>query len=299
MNRESHLRHSLPEWLKLEALDEIVIVDWSTREPLWDLIELDPRVRVIRAEGEPRWVLSYAYNLGIARARGDIILKCDSDCIPSAAVARLEPMNGHFFAGDWQTGNLVGKTCVNGQCVFSRAQWLQVNGYSELVRRYGYDDTDFYARLVAAGHERREVAPAELAFVEHSDADRILNQTRAAVDNTVEAFLNRQLHYHEAINIFITGLCPWGPWYRRAEYTTLEHCERREVVRRAIEDEIPLAGSLQQLARTHAIRTITARLCKIPPQIFSRMDETACLVALARLMVSKNNLQPALANSRL
>jgi hypothetical protein len=36
MNREHHLRRSLPHWLSLPGLDEIIIVDWSTSEPLDD-----------------------------------------------------------------------------------------------------------------------------------------------------------------------------------------------------------------------------------------------------------------------
>ena len=73
MNREAHLRRSLPEWLRLPGLGEIVVVDWSNERSLEELTALDPRVRVVRVQGEPRWVLSYAYNLGVARAAGSVI----------------------------------------------------------------------------------------------------------------------------------------------------------------------------------------------------------------------------------
>lgn len=283
MNRESHLRRSLPVWLKLPAIDEIVLVDWSTREPFDDLLALDPRIRIVRVEEEPRWILAYAYNLGIAEAKGDVILKCDADCLPSTAVVELQPSVGRFFAGDWRTGNLVGKTCVNGQCLFTREQWNQVNGYSELMRRYGHDDEDFYERLKAAGHPRQEIIPGQFEFLKHSDEDRVSNTTKPATDNSMEAFLSRHLQYHEAINKLIAGFMPWGPWFSRASFERVAREGRLEVFRRDVSREIPLSLPLQQLARTQAIRTITSRLCNIPPPLFVRMDEAACLTQLVRL----------------
>jgi hypothetical protein len=283
MNRDRHLRHSVRTWLKLPLIDEILIVDWSTRESIVDLLDLDPRVRIVRAEGEPRWILSYAYNLGIAQARGDIILKCDADCMPTPAVMNLRPAAGRYYAGDWHTGDAVGKTCANGQCLFTREQWHQVNGYSELIRRYGHDDTDFYDRMVACGHARTEITPDLLNFVPHDDGERVVNQIAKGAVETVETLLNGQLLYHEAINRLISSLIPWGPWFQRASFARVDGDDRRLRVRRDTSREIPLSEPLQQLARTQAIRVITARLCKIPPPVFARMDDAACLVQLTRL----------------
>lgn len=286
MNREAHLRRSLPEWLKLPGIGEFVLVDWSTSEPFDDLISLDPRIRIVRAVGEPKWILAYAYNLGISRAKNDLVLKCDADCLPDARILDAAPASGRFFAGDWRTGHTIGKTCANGQCFFTRTQWEQVNGYSELIRRYGHDDEDFYDRLKAAGHERAEIVPNLLEFLRHSDEDRVSNTTRPPPDNSVEAFLARQLHYHEAINRLIAAMMPWGRWFSRARFDEVSVSNRLEVVRRDIAGEIPLSPPLQQLARTQAIRVITSRLCKVPPQLMARMDEAACLAQLARIAKS-------------
>jgi len=286
MNREPHLRHALPEWLKLPDISEFVLVDWSTREPFDDLLVLDPRIRIVRAVEEPKWILAYAYNLGISHAKGDIILKCDADCIPDAHVASLRPGPGRFYAGDWRTGTAFGKTCANGQCVFTRAQWEEVNGYSELIRRYGFDDEDFYERLKRAGHVRTEIDHRLLEFLRHSDDERVVNNSQPVSETSVEEFLHRQLHYHEAINRLIAGMMPWGRWFRRAAYNPISSDERLLVVRRDVACEIPLAPPLQQLARSQAIRLMTSRLCKIPPLVMARMDEAACLAHLTRLAKS-------------
>lgn len=280
MNREHHLRRSLPHWLSLPGLDEIVIVDWSTREPLDDLLALDERIRLIRVEDEPKWVLTYPYNLGIREARGDIILKCDADCLPSAAVAELVPAPGHFYAGDWRTGVAVGKTCVNGQCVFTKAQWQEVNGYSELLRRYGHDDGDFYERLVAAGHARREILPPDLDFVPHDDAARLANHAAPAPDS-VDAFLASHLQFHEAINLVIVGFMPWGKWFTQTPYSLVNDAPRRTVFRRDVSREIPLSEPLFNIAYAQALRVVAAKVCKLPPAAIARMDNRACRQQLA------------------
>ncbi|MCR6654585.1 MAG: galactosyltransferase-related protein [Opitutus sp.] len=286
MNRESHLRHTLPAWLKLPDISEFVLVDWSTREPFDDLLALDPRIRIIRAVDEPKWVLAYAYNLGVSEAKGDVILKCDADCLPDAAIVSLQPAPGRFYAGNWRAGNAVGKTCANGQCVFTRAQWEEVNGYSEVIRRYGFDDEDFYERLKQAGHSRTDIDHRQLEFLRHSDEERVVNSTPPAPSASVDEFLNRQLHFQEAINRMVAGMMPWGRWFTRAAYSVQSSSERLTIVRRDVTREIPISPPLQQLARSQAIRLMTSLLCKIPTPVLAKMDEAACLAHLSRLAKS-------------
>ena len=40
MNRDHHLRRTLPHWLALPGVDEVLIVDWSNPSPLDDLLGL-------------------------------------------------------------------------------------------------------------------------------------------------------------------------------------------------------------------------------------------------------------------
>ena len=60
MNRNENLRKALMTWLQLDV-DEIVIVDWSSKEPVEETIKdlMDHRVKIIRVEGESKWVLTY------------------------------------------------------------------------------------------------------------------------------------------------------------------------------------------------------------------------------------------------
>lgn len=284
MNREQHLRRALPRWLALSGVDEVLIVDWSNPAPLDDLLALDPRVRLVRVEDEPCWVQTYPTNLAIARARGDLILKLDSDCLPSPAVAALRPAPGRFFAGDWREGRPLGKACVSGQCFFTRDQWLQVNGYSELFRRYSRDDVDFYERLAAAGHARHAIPVADLDFLPHDDEARVAHQAGPAGAADIERILHRQLDFHEAINLVVSAYQPWGPWYPQAPYEELSASPDGRLVRlrRDRSREIPLSAPLMRTARAHAIRAVAARLGKLAPAALDRLDEAACLRLIAR-----------------
>lgn len=280
MNREAHLRQALPVWLAHAEVGEVIIVDWSNDRPLAELAATDPRVRVIRAVGEPRWILSYAYNLGVSRASGEVILKCDSDCLPLAETLILRPGPSHFYAGHWQSGSPLGKPSVNGQCLFSRAQFDGVNGYSEFIRTYGRDDEDFYDRLAAAGFERREIPAAQLDFIAHEHDARMANQVDAAEPPGIEKVLRKDPLFNELTNMFLAKALPWGPARPRAHYESVETGPRWEVVKREKASELPIPGEVARGARLHALRRVVAKVVGIALDATQRLDEKACLALI-------------------
>jgi len=279
MNREEHLRQSLPHWLSLPEIGEIVVVDWSNARPLQGLAALDPRVRVVRVEGEPRWVLSYAYNLGISRSTGTVVLKCDADCLPQPSVSGLRPGPAHFYAGYWRSGAPLGKASVNGQCLFFRSQFEAIGGYSEFIRTYGRDDEDFYDRLIAAGFERREIEPSQLDFIAHSHEARMANQVSGPVAG-IEDRLRRDPMYNEMKNQFLGRILPWGPARLRAPFRTVESGERWEVVKRDAAAELVIPPPVEGAARLKAVRYVTAQVLRLAPASVERLDERACLALL-------------------
>jgi hypothetical protein len=295
MNRESHLRESLPHWLALPGLAEVVIVDWSTRESIANLVELDPRIRICRVEGEAKWRQPYPTNFGISQATREIILKCDADCIPSPHINTYVPTDDTFYAGNWRSGRPLGKACVNGQCLFTRASFEKVNGYSELFRVYARDDEDLYERLAAAGVARLDINPADLDFIEHTQEARVANQGLPAVAaDPVEAFLHRQTTFHEMTNVVISHYLPWGPWFSRAVYTPISTQGRFTTHKRDISREIPLSAPLLQQAHTHALVAVTAQLFKLPPAEASRLDPARCRQLIRQHLTTQSNpVRPA------
>ena len=277
MNREAHLRRSLQHWLKMSSVREVVVVDWSNPSPLVELADLDSRIRVIRVEGERRWILSYAYNLGVSRASHELILKCDADCLPEKAVEECCPGVDFFFAGHWKSGSAVGKPSVNGQCVVAKRQFEEVNGYSEIIRSYGRDDEDFYDRLISAGFARREIGPDDFAFLPHSDNDRIRSQVEEKPATTIDDFLERNLTFQEMRNFFLGRQMPWGRWFVRASYQCESKGERYEIVRRNQAGEIPVPPALAEAARLFGLRYLIGTLWGLPPTVWEKLEEKACL----------------------
>lgn len=281
MNREEHLRQNLPRWLELPKIAEVLVVDWSNRLMLGDLRLIDSRIKVVRVEDEPRWILSYAYNVGIARATQPTILKCDSDCLPEPEVTDLIPGNGHFFAGNWKSGALVDKRSVNGQCIFSKAQFEAVNGYSELIRTYGRDDEDFYARLASAGFERREISPDLLEFIEHSDGERTVNQFAASQTLSEEQAVLRHPLYNEMHNAFVAQRMPWGPGCASAPFEEVRSEERLTILRRNHAAELRIPDEMKRAAHLFALRYVATQIGGLPQRFTDRLDERGCMTLIA------------------
>ena len=289
MNREAHLRTSLPHWLSLPAISEIVIVDWSNATSLTHLAEVDPRIRVIRVEGEPKWILSYAYNIGVRSSRGEVILKCDADCLPSEKITRLIPTSTEFFAGNWRTGKPIGKPSVNGQCVFSRQQFEAVNGYSEFIRTYGRDDEDYYERLQTARFTRTEIAPSELSFIEHDQEARVVNQFAPRKSGTIEELIQRDPVYNELRNMYFARSLPWSPSSKSAPYSKDSEGERWAILRRDKSSELEIPPQVDRDARLRALRTLAGNIVGLPPASSLKLTEEACVKLLANRLQAKSD----------
>lgn len=153
---------------------EILVVDWGSR-----------RHRVargnwttLRVDGVDAWNLAQAYNLGFEHAAGTHVLKLDCDtrlaCMPP------RPAGDAFDAGSWRTAGH-----LNGVFYAPRALLRRVGGYDERLARYGWDDSDLYRRLAAAGAARGALTCA--SHMDHGARER-------GVAGAVEAEILTQEH---------------------------------------------------------------------------------------------------------
>lgn len=180
MNRTDNLLRALPSWLRNSEVSEVVIVDWSSQEPVAEALAAsgmsDPRIRVVRVNNAPRWILSYAFNIGFRVARYENILKLDADIVLSSDFLARNglPGQGGFIAGNWRTV-AEEQAHVNGFFFAPRAALANVGGFNEFITTYGWDDDDIYTRLERAGFQRRDVASDTIHHLPHSDAERTGN----------------------------------------------------------------------------------------------------------------------------
>ena len=157
-----------------QQLEIIVVDDGSTDPETLSLLEwLDyPKTRLIRQENKG---LAGARNSGIAAANGAYILPLDADDrigpqYISQAVTALEsdPKRGIVYCqaekfgaeqGPWRLAPFSRWRMGLGNVIFCsalyrRADWQQVGGYDETLRR-GWEDWDFWLSLLELGRRVR------------------------------------------------------------------------------------------------------------------------------------------------
>jgi len=157
MNRNSNVQSNLPGWLKQRA-DEIILMDWSSKEAVADLPKVfeDPRVRVVRVESEKTFIRTLAQNLATRLSRFDKVFKCDSDIIFSDDFFYLHPLeHGTFWVGHWRQARDWNERSLTGNVFFHLNDFYRINGYDERIETYGGDDTNFDNRLMLAGLKRK------------------------------------------------------------------------------------------------------------------------------------------------
>lgn len=171
MNRLAHLLETAPRISRWPVHQEHLILDWSSDAPIQrPSLPADPRIRLVRVEGERLWHLTRAYNLAIRLARGPLILKLDADCwIDDPASAWLPQLPPGGYQRSATGGGLNGIVLIRQQDV------LAVGGFHEGLQGYGHDDKDLYGRL-DRGLTCAALPAEHLHTLEHGDAERVAAQ---------------------------------------------------------------------------------------------------------------------------
>ena len=224
MNRLEHLISTAQRVAAWPGHQEHLIVDWSSAVPVRrEPLPADPRIRLLRVEGEAGWNLCRAYNFAVARARGDWILKLDADTWPmpdfDPVSAALRP-SGEEQADPCAFGS--GPEGRKGQFLLSRQLFVAVGGFNEHLIGYGFDDKDLQARLaVHRGRDAAAIPEAWIGVIPHSDAERA-GQARSGRLHWLEA--SRGLAAMRASRLSNRLLAAHCPWSGRAGASSYREC---------------------------------------------------------------------------
>jgi hypothetical protein len=206
-NEGPSLPRILPFWLQVAAIDRIILLDYGSTYPLTDrILELDPRLHLIRVENAPYWKPGQAANLAIGEASEGVVLQLDANLYcPSeraAALRALEP-------GQFATNGGIGAT---GALALYRQDWAQQGGYHEFMVGRPNIASDFHHRLVASGATCRSFAPGDLQAIEKSPQGR----SEAGAPNRLglPAELTQSTDFIRQRNHVLTRLVPWEPALR-------------------------------------------------------------------------------------
>lgn len=283
MNRTDNLLKALPTWLALTGVDEVIVVDWCSRGPVEDSLAkaglIDPRIRIARVVEEPRWILSFAFNLGFRLARYERILKLDADItLKPDYFERNRLPDGAFIAGDWQVAEK-GQEHINGFFDIRLRDLMRVRGFNEYITTYGWDDDDLYGRLQQSGLQRICVDTKSIYHIPHDDAQRLGGLDRAP-ENALAQLHNDTLFKIRSNRFLATMMPQWNHDRQFAPFEVRGQAGAATTLRRVVE-ELPhvVSEDIRRDAESYAATELVS--WRLGPQVYHVPRQR--LMALLRL----------------
>jgi glycosyltransferase involved in cell wall biosynthesis len=196
MNRTDRIIPCLSTWIDQEEIDEVLIVDWSSTLP----IKYDQKVKeitdhhktkIVRVNDEKSFMsMSFSLNVGIKNASNNHIIKCDIDyklIKPEfLKLFKIEENKNQFYCGTAPK-----KWDFHGFSFFNKQHALNIEGYNEKIRGWGWDDEDFYRRMEKQGLERIVIMDVD-DFIYHIPHDDSLRTANYPQDQQKKHQTNRQ-----------------------------------------------------------------------------------------------------------
>ncbi len=209
-NRNSALRVSLNSWLNFKEISEIIVVDWSSDEPLNSFTSLDPRIKIVTVQNKKYFNQPQPLNLAASLATGDYILKLDTDYVINPYYKFIEkyfPGENEFTSGihnytspefyDEKTDTyMIDKQemsteqlreyftsyspyfkYLTGLLFITKENFEKIGGYNEnLGKYYAFEDSELYERLENLGLNHKKIdCDHNMIHLPHADTKRVEN----------------------------------------------------------------------------------------------------------------------------
>ena len=228
-NRVNALKVSIASWIQYDSIKEIIIVDWSSDEPINYLTKLDPRIKVVRVEDKKYFNQPQPLNLAASIATGEYIFKLDSDHMFNPydnGIGHYMPNDNEYFCGQVETKNSIQKWSeVNETAYIDASQNLEdyreyVTSYSPFYRYlvgmllvkkehfdriggfneklgdcYAFEDDEICQRLSILGLKKKKYSVHSRCFIHlpHGDNKRIENFKGFKGQDEFESFVRKAL----------------------------------------------------------------------------------------------------------
>jgi len=183
-NRIKPLLISLQSWLLYDEIEEIIIVDWSSDEPIDYITELSSKIKVVRVNDQNFFNQPQPLNLALKFCTQEFVMKVDCDYIlnPYWNIFDYYPINDlSFVCGD--TDLSVDHTVhpyfkyLRGLLIVKKKFLEDVGGWNEnMGEYYGGEDGEVERRLEMYGLEKRKLnLDYSIIHIPHSNKERIIN----------------------------------------------------------------------------------------------------------------------------
>lgn len=184
-NRLSALKISLASWLEHKEIQEIIIVDWSSDQPVHDNITLDPRIKIVRVEDQTYFNQPQPLNLALKLCTYDTIIKVDCDYIFNTYEGfnffeKYSIDNYCFVCGDTEETNPPADPYfryLRGLLYIKKKFLEEIGGWNENFKEYyGGEEWEIESRLTKYGLEKKKIKlDYTLIHIPHSSKERIAN----------------------------------------------------------------------------------------------------------------------------
>lgn len=187
MDRTDNLIKILPSWSEVSYIKEIIICDWSSKEPIYqnlyirELINKYNKIKIIRIDGQIYYYRCLALNLAyqFTNKLNPYLLKIDADYLNLRcdnaffdSISRMNLLDDNYFHGEAYTPEY-------GFLFIKRFFFEKLNGYNEYFESaWGFEDVDFYRRLTKKFNLRpMQIGEGELiSHIPHDNKLRLVNQ---------------------------------------------------------------------------------------------------------------------------
>lgn len=194
-NRGKALSVSISSWIQFDEIDEIIVTDWNSREPISHLTELDNRIKIITVSDEPYFNQPQPLNLAASLVKNDLILKLDSDTVMNPYFNFFDYHSiddKTFLTGtdeSWSFNDLTKRKRINyqnylyvkalwGTLFITKKNYFKIGGYNENISKYAaFEDTELYERLLLLGlnHVKIKFGQKTLFSLPHEAKKRVEN----------------------------------------------------------------------------------------------------------------------------
>lgn len=214
-NRGKALKISVSSWIQSKEVDEIILVDWNSDDPIDDLTFLDERIKVITVKNEPYFNQPQPLNLAASISTGDYILKLDSDTVinPYYNFFDFHKVDKNcFITGIVESNlNLFHREIVKkrkkspfleplwGTLFLTRENYFKVGGYNENMDEYAaWEDNEIVERLILYGlnHKKIDLKLNTLFSLPHSSKKRVENFKAYEENKKFEHTIRNHLKKH-------------------------------------------------------------------------------------------------------
>lgn len=228
MNRNENIMKNLSNWLSL-SFDELILLDWSTEGGITHLpgIYDDPRIRIVRVEGQTSFIRTIAQNVASRMSRNRRIFKCDSDVEFKGDFFAAHPLQkSTFWVGEWKQARDFNERHLHGETYYWLDDFLRVGGYDERIKGYGHDDSNFKDRLLLAGVRKRVFSYEFMHHQEHEQTVRA--QGSHGIHPMVATYANRLMACYNPL---------WSASSDLAKLRLLDLASDRRYVRFSLESQ--------------------------------------------------------------